>query len=562
LDLNSNDLLNVGTTNTQTLYINGVEVEPNTGVSAGSAFQTYSFTATAGQTTFSVSPATPLVSSLLVSVNGLELPPADISVSTTNVILPACTLNDEVVIRRFTKEPTIYPTAATLDFLQAGTGAVTRTAQAKMRDLAGATDFGAIADGVTDNTSAILAAATTSGLKFLIVPYGVKYDRASLLAQASFPDDVVLLDFSGINDFSSAGETTKHFGIVSKDSAPDDTHWSIDSGHHPIVALNNYGTAGSTSASERKATLIWNAGQFANGATQNKGFRGAALLQFTKEATSNYWIFQLRSLAPWTSIANQYEEWRTGEVISSTSTYRLSNGQQYVSASTGTTGGTAPSHTSGTVSDGGVSWAWVDSGDRSVFNVRQDGRVLYGQGDYGATWRHKVSIVDPAAYIFQGVSTGVSKSANLQLIPTDSGGNESVQPYLRAEHGDGLRVMKSDSSTDIGSWTNDGGYLAREFRTTWGNAANADTTPSVSGGITTLWISNTGATNITALDEGNDGQIVHLVFANANTTLVSSATLMMQGSVNVTPTQFSVITMMKVPVAISDRWIEVARSIK
>ena len=160
LDLNSNDLLNVGTTNTQTLYINGVEVEPNTGVSAGSAFQTYSFTATAGQTTFSVSPATPLVSSLLVSVNGLELPPADISVSTTNVILPACTLNDEIVIRRFTKEPTIYPTAATLDFLQAGTGAVTRTAQAKMRDVVSVKDFGAVGDGVTNDTTAIQAAAT------------------------------------------------------------------------------------------------------------------------------------------------------------------------------------------------------------------------------------------------------------------------------------------------------------------------------------------------------------------------------------------------------------------
>jgi len=158
LDLNSNDLLNVGTTNTQTLYINGVEVEPNTGVSAGSAFQTYSFTATAGQTTFSVSPATPLVSSLLVSVNGLELPPADVTVSTTNVVIPACTLGDEVVVRRFTKEPTVYPTAATQDFQQAGTGAVTRTVQSKLRDVVSVADFGAVGDGVADDTAEIQAA--------------------------------------------------------------------------------------------------------------------------------------------------------------------------------------------------------------------------------------------------------------------------------------------------------------------------------------------------------------------------------------------------------------------
>lgn len=176
LDLNSNDLLNVGTTNTQTLYINGVEVEPSTGVTAGSAFQTYSFTATAGQTTFSVAPATPLVSSLLVSVNGLELPPADVTVSTTNVVIPACTLGDEVVVRRFTKEPTVYPTAATQDFQQAGTGAQIRTVQSKLRDVVSVKDFGAVGDGAADDTTAInnaLLAVNALGNVSLYFPAGI-----------------------------------------------------------------------------------------------------------------------------------------------------------------------------------------------------------------------------------------------------------------------------------------------------------------------------------------------------------------------------------------------------
>jgi len=55
-------------------------------------------------------------------------------------------------------------------FLQAGTGATARTSQDKMRDLVSVKDFGAVGDGVTDDTAAIQAAINTG--KALFFPQG------------------------------------------------------------------------------------------------------------------------------------------------------------------------------------------------------------------------------------------------------------------------------------------------------------------------------------------------------------------------------------------------------
>ena len=57
--------------------------------------------------------------------------------------------------------PQTKPTSEQVTFLQAGTGATQRTALAKLRDTVSVKDFGAVGDGVADDTTAFVNAFAT-----------------------------------------------------------------------------------------------------------------------------------------------------------------------------------------------------------------------------------------------------------------------------------------------------------------------------------------------------------------------------------------------------------------
>ncbi len=419
--------------------------------------------------------------------------------------------------------------------------------------------YGIIADGATDQTDAIIALATDlTGV--LTVPYNVLFDRTALCA--GLPATALLFDLSGINNYTNAGQTAKRLGILSGDVSADDSTWSIDSGHHPGLTLNNHGTAGTSSAAKRVVSIDWMSGQFQNAGLSLRGDRFVANQLFQKSGAGNFWNWSINSFAPWLAVAANYENWKTGEVISGT-TYRVNGSNHYISASTGTTGATPPTHAAGTQSDGGVDWTWLDFVGRTVLNVDEYNRVQLGSNSVGACFEHQANILDPTGgeYVMNLRAANVSKKVKLKGWPTDSGGSSAVAaPFLQWQDGIGLRFMRSTEAGSVGRIT-DTGILLEAVLDAWTAAADGDTTPTVLG-IRVLYTANSGATSITGLDDAVDGQEVTIVATDAHTTLVSSGTFTLSGSANQLLTAWSAVTFKKVPAAISNRWIEVSRSLK
>jgi parallel beta-helix repeat protein len=103
--------------------------------------------------------------------------------------------------------------ATDVTFLQAGVGAVTRTAQAKMRDVVSVKDFGAVGNGVADDTVAIQAALTAGAGKSVYFPAGSYAINAALSVPAntyvyaeSGTATVTQSTAAGTNAFTYAGD--------------------------------------------------------------------------------------------------------------------------------------------------------------------------------------------------------------------------------------------------------------------------------------------------------------------------------------------------------------------
>lgn len=408
-------------------------------------------------------------------------------------------------------------------------------------------DYGAVADGVTDNTSVITALFTSLGASYsgvIYIPYGVKYDFNTVAPLA--PVRATITDESLINAWDTPGFRQKVIGVWESGdpTAIADTNYTISSGHNPTFVLENRGTAGSSSANSRVAPILWSSGRFQTG---EPGIRAMAKLQFgVSQYRSDLWALAMRKLTTWD--ARDYEIWATGKSFT-TGDYTITSGRTYVAASTGVAGATQPTWTSGTASDGGVDWTFVETTqDSFIFGVDEYGRINTNGTSVGYTYRFRQNIMDSENLVAAFEARGDSKTVNLRLNGTDVSGNQNSGPFLRATT-DGVLELRNGSGTlrlfDADTDSFNVGPMGRiEI-----NAVDGDTSPSVSQ-AGALIIQNTGATSITTLDDMAGNQEVMLIFNDDLTTLVQSANFRLKGAVNVTPTQgagepFPVIIMKK-----------------
>lgn len=455
-------------------------------------------------------------------------------------------------------------------------GAVHRDVNQKLGEIISITDLGIVADG-TNQTIPIIAklkaAFGASDQVTVIIPANVRWNPQAVLSNTDIKklERLILLDLGGNNSAHKPGENTKILGLFAPDAAgaDEDTYWGVTSGHHPVLMLNNTGTAGSGGAEEGFASLLVARGWFEDGVDENKQFRGAMIAQYRRAFLDHAkWEYVFRSLSPWSAFEPgvRYTRWSAATSYNLTDHIQTNDGLVYECVAAGTSGTTAPSHFSGVEPDGTVAWKFIDSNDRLVFGFDQWGRVKSNGANHSTdlvAWK-QATVDDASVAIVRTSGTGASRRVRHIDEPTDAQGFEVPMPYWEAngEPGLGQTLYDPAGNTVLRAAGTGEGVLLFKLRKYGAVAADRATTPSVEH-YSTVYLNNSAPTEVTGLSDGSDFQEVTLISLNSGVTkLKHSSSFFLQGSQDLVMSEFDSVTLHKIPGNITNRWIEVGRSKK
>ena len=190
-DMNGYRILNAGQIDTDALYLNGIAVRSATDVEFQTTYLTASYIGNGSTVAYALAANPQSEANVSIYVDGVYQNKDTFSLSGTTITFSeAPPLNSAIEIVYPTNTDTLNGSdASAITYNQGGTGAQDRTVKAKLQETVSVKDFGAVGDGVADDTAAIQAALDLKGSIYF--PVGTYIISDSL---AVFSDTTIVMD--------------------------------------------------------------------------------------------------------------------------------------------------------------------------------------------------------------------------------------------------------------------------------------------------------------------------------------------------------------------------------